>query len=204
MNINEDISHTELTRQERLHLWFRRSGLSQAAVARRLDISAVAFGRWLRAERLPVRNVAMLREIGVPENLLPLAQDIRPGRHNVATVQGIQDTKYQKEEVMTSKLTPRQQGLRQWMRDHDITFPALAAALGLSLSRTKRLIHDEHISTDVHRRLLVLGVPTELLPQALDKKRGPKPKVPRFPGLTGTIIPPRQEGSPAGKEDLFA
>ena len=80
MNIKEDISHMEPTRQERLHLWFRRCGLSQAAVARRLDISAVAFGRWLRADRLPVRNVAMLREIGVPENLLPLAQDIRPGR----------------------------------------------------------------------------------------------------------------------------
>lgn len=98
MNINEDISYTELTRQERLHLWFRRSGLSQAAVARRLDISAVAFGRWLRAERLPVRNVAMLREIGVPENLLPLAQDIRPGRR-----------KYQSSENSIT-IPPRQEG----------------------------------------------------------------------------------------------
>ena len=69
----------ELTRQERLHLWFRRSGLSQAAVARRLGISAGAFGRWLRAERLSVRNVAMMREVGMPEDLLPLAQDVRPG-----------------------------------------------------------------------------------------------------------------------------
>lgn len=70
----------EPTRQERLHLWFRRSGLSQAAVARHLGISPVSFGRWLRAERLPVRNVAMMRELGMPEELLPLARDVRPGR----------------------------------------------------------------------------------------------------------------------------
>ena len=80
MTIDSDIPQIELTRQERLHLWFRRSGLSQAEVARRLGISAGAFGRWLRAERLSVRNVAMMREIGMPEDLLPLAQDVRPGR----------------------------------------------------------------------------------------------------------------------------
>ncbi|WP_300806856.1 hypothetical protein [uncultured Desulfovibrio sp.] len=107
---------------------------------------------------------------------------------------------------MTSKLTPRQQELRQWLLDHDVTYPALGAALGLSLSRTKRLIRDEYISTDIHGRLRALGIPAELLPPALDKKRGPKPKVPRFPGLAdaATTITPPQSGNPATEEGSFA
>ena len=107
---------------------------------------------------------------------------------------------------MTSKLTPRQQGLRQWLLDHDITYPALGAALGLSLSRTKRLIRDEYVSTNIHGRLQALGIPLELLPPALDKKRGPKPKVPRFPGLAGTAttIAPRPDGNPAAEEGSLA
>ena len=72
MPIETDIPRMEPTRQERLHLWSRRSGLSQAAVARHLGISPTSFGRWLRAERLPVRNVAMMRDLGMPEEPPPL------------------------------------------------------------------------------------------------------------------------------------
>ena len=105
---------------------------------------------------------------------------------------------------MASQLSPRPEQLREWLRAHDITLAALGKALGVSETRARELIVADTIPTWLHTRASALGVPTELLPQALDKKRGPKPKVPRFPGLTGTIIPPRQEGSPAEKEESFA
>lgn len=105
---------------------------------------------------------------------------------------------------MASRLSARPKRLRKWLRAHDITLAALGRELGVSETRARELIFIETMPTLLHARATALGIPAELLPQALDKKPGPKPKVPRFPGLTGTIIPPRQEGSPAGKEESFA
>lgn len=105
---------------------------------------------------------------------------------------------------MASRLSARPKRLRKWLHAHDITLAALGKALGVSETRARELIFVETMPTLLHARARALGIPMELLPRALDKKPGPKPKVPRFPGLTGTIIPPRQEGSPAGKEEHFA
>ena len=105
---------------------------------------------------------------------------------------------------MASRLSARPKRLRKWLRAHDITLAALGRELGVSETRARELIFIETMPTLLHARATALGIPAELLPRALDKKPGPKPKVPRFPGLTGTIIPSRQEGSPAEKEESFA
>lgn len=106
--------------------------------------------------------------------------------------------------MMTSQLTPRQHALRQWMRDRDITWAALAAALGLSLSRTKEIVREDYVSTNVHARLWALGLPADLLPEARDRKRGPKPKIPRFPERRDATLAQASEKSPANGEGSFA
>lgn len=105
---------------------------------------------------------------------------------------------------MASQLSPRPERLRRWLHAHDITFAALARALGVSETRAREVIVADTIPTRLHARASDLGVPAELLPPALDKKRGPKPKIPRFPGRAATTIPPRQEENPAEKEGSFA
>lgn len=107
---------------------------------------------------------------------------------------------------MASQLSPRPESLRKWLRAHDITLAALGRALGVSETRARELIVADTIPTWLHARASVLGIPLELLPPALDKKRGPKPKVPRFPGLAGTAttIAPRPDGNPAAKEGSLA
>lgn len=73
------ITETALTRQELLLLWIRRNGLKQVELARHVGVTPITLSRWLRSDRLPSWRVAQLRQAGIPEELLPLAQDIRPG-----------------------------------------------------------------------------------------------------------------------------
>lgn len=107
---------------------------------------------------------------------------------------------------MASQRSPRPESLRKWLRAHDITLAALGKALGVSDTRARELIVADTIPTWLHARASALGIPVELLPPALDKKRGPKPKVPRFPGLAdaATTITPPQGGNPATEEGSFA
>lgn len=79
MNITIPISQNDLTRQERLFLWIWKSPYSQAEIARQVGVTPCTFGKWMRAERLPVRCVTQMRAFGIPEDLLPRAEDIPPG-----------------------------------------------------------------------------------------------------------------------------
>lgn len=76
MQTTLQVTQTDLTRQERLRLWLWKQCLSQADIARQLDVSRPTVGSWIRAEQIPSWRVQMLRDlIGIPEELLPAAKD---------------------------------------------------------------------------------------------------------------------------------
>ena len=79
--------------------------------------------------------------------------------------------------------TKRQQRLRNWMEQHNITVKQLAKDLGVAVRMARQYISAETIPTTRHTQLVVLGFPLDLLPQPLDKKPGPKPLTPDYPGL---------------------
>lgn len=79
MQLAKSIAQTELTRQELLKLWFWKSSLAQADLARALGVAGSTVCAWMRREHLSSWRVAQLREFGIPEELLPLARDIPSG-----------------------------------------------------------------------------------------------------------------------------
>lgn len=76
------LTQDDLTRQERLAIWLRRKGVSQAAIARTIGVKPMAVKRWFDAERLPSWRVRQLLEFGIPEALLPRAEDVASGPRN--------------------------------------------------------------------------------------------------------------------------
>lgn len=79
--------------------------------------------------------------------------------------------------------TNRKQRLREWMRQKHYTIRKLADDLGVVERMARQYLSAETISTKRHTQLVVLGFPQDLLPQPLDKKPGPKPLTPDYPGL---------------------
>lgn len=79
--------------------------------------------------------------------------------------------------------TQRKQRLREWMRQNSYTVRKLADDLGVVERMARQYLSAETISTKRHTQFVVLGFPQDLLPQAMDKKPGPKPLTPDFPGL---------------------
>ena len=79
--------------------------------------------------------------------------------------------------------TKRQQRLRNWMEQHNITVNQLAKDLGVAVRMARQYISAETIPTMRHTQLVVLGFPLDLLPQPLDKKPGPQKRTPDYPGL---------------------
>lgn len=75
----ELVTYPPVTRQERLKLWLWKTGISQADIARKLEVSKASVGYWIRREQLSAERVAQLREFGIPEELLPEAKDIPGG-----------------------------------------------------------------------------------------------------------------------------
>ena len=87
---------------------------------------------------------------------------------------------------------PRAVRCREWMQEHNITFPALATQLGMKSDTGPRmLIARETIPVERYNQLRALGFPEELLPIPLENPRGPRQKEPRFHGL----MEPHQEAS---------
>lgn len=82
----ELVTQTDLTRQERLKVWLWRNNLPQAAIARKLGVAKATVGYWIRAEHLPTERVAMLRELGIPAELLPEARDLPSGPRPVGAL----------------------------------------------------------------------------------------------------------------------
>lgn len=79
--------------------------------------------------------------------------------------------------------TTRFQMAKEWMTQHNITYRALGAQVGVSISGARDLIARETIPTMRHAQLVKLGFPEDILPTPMDLPSGPKPKVPHFPGL---------------------
>lgn len=79
--------------------------------------------------------------------------------------------------------TQRKQRLREWMRQKHYTIRQLANDLGVVESTVRFILASDTIPTSRHTQLIVLGFPLDLLPQAVDKKPGPKPLTPDYPGL---------------------
>lgn len=79
--------------------------------------------------------------------------------------------------------TKRQQRLRDWMEQHNITVTQLAKDLGVAQRMVRQYISAETIPTVRHTQFVVLGFPLDLLPQPLDKKPGPQKRTPDYPGL---------------------
>lgn len=70
------VSQEELTRQERLTVWMRRAGTSGAKLGIYANVTTITACRWLRADALPWHKVQVLRDFGVPEELLPEAEGL--------------------------------------------------------------------------------------------------------------------------------
>ncbi len=80
--------------------------------------------------------------------------------------------------------TERYQRLLLWMADHDITFAALGAQIGKSPGSARYVCINETIAPELHSDMLRLGFPEDLLPAPDKRRRGPRPRTPRFPGLS--------------------
>ncbi len=70
---------TSLTRQEALRLWLSRNGLSFSELGRRLGVTPNSVSKLCDQETMPVRRHAQLLEQGLPAELLPRPEDIKPG-----------------------------------------------------------------------------------------------------------------------------
>lgn len=79
--------------------------------------------------------------------------------------------------------TKRHARLQKWLKQHNITYAALALQLGLSESGVRHLLFAETIPTQRHNELMALGFPVDMMPRPLDRKPGRKRLVPDFPGL---------------------
>jgi len=79
MQLPSVTSLTPVTRQERLELWMRRSAITFLRLGEICGISGVVMSQHLRAETMPVRHHAALLAAGMPAELLPGAQDQKPG-----------------------------------------------------------------------------------------------------------------------------
>lgn len=79
MHSTELVAHQTPTRQERLKLWLWSNNVPQAEIARRLGVAKSSVGYWIRRDFLSAQRVEQLRELGIPEDLLPCARDIPSG-----------------------------------------------------------------------------------------------------------------------------
>ena len=77
--------------------------------------------------------------------------------------------------MTTIETLPRTERMRQWMAKNEIT--------DLKRSRVTRMLNEETMPTEHYNACLELGIPADILPIPFNKKRGPRPKEPRFPGL---------------------
>ena len=61
-----------------------------------------------------------------------------------------------------------------WLKRHKCTLTILAEVAGVSVSVLSRSLRSATMPTNQHAALCAFGVPVDLLPEPLDKKRGPK------------------------------
>ena len=69
-----------------------------------------------------------------------------------------------------SNLT-RQEQLAVWCRRENLTQPKIASALGVSVMSVSSWFRAETIPSNRHKDLVEFGIPEELLPRAVDKRK---------------------------------
>lgn len=76
----DTITLESLTRQERLLVWLRRSGISCVELGEKLGISKSGVSRYFRGDTMPSRHVQKLIDLGIPAELLPAPEDKPRGK----------------------------------------------------------------------------------------------------------------------------
>lgn len=79
MSSIKDITQIDFTRQDKLLIWLKRHGRTQADIARALEVGDVSVSRWMKAETIPSKRHEQLVKLGIPAELLPPPLDIVPG-----------------------------------------------------------------------------------------------------------------------------
>lgn len=79
--------------------------------------------------------------------------------------------------------TERYHRLLDWMGEHNITFAALGQQIGKGPASARYAVFNDTVAPEIHKMLLKLGFPEELLPIPSRKRKGPTPRQPHFPGL---------------------
>lgn len=62
-----------------------------------------------------------------------------------------------------------------WLKRNGCTVKRLAEVAGVTVSVLSRTLRNPTMPVAQHQALVQFGVPSEFLPQPLDKKRGPRP-----------------------------
>ena len=75
----KEIPQLDLTRQDMLSIWLKRQGMTQADIARALEVGETTVARWMKAESIPEKRHEKLVKLGIPAELLPQPLDITPG-----------------------------------------------------------------------------------------------------------------------------
>lgn len=76
-----------MERYEQLRSWMVDNRVSIAWIARQLNIAQSSAAALLRAERISVKRHGQLVKIGMPEEFLPRAEDVkRPGRPRMVPI----------------------------------------------------------------------------------------------------------------------
>lgn len=93
MQTSIPVTYENLTRQERFCLWQRqnRDERSFAAIGRKIGISRASALRLCLKDHISTWRFSQLREAGIPEDLLPEARDIAPGKRPQASPEGASD-----------------------------------------------------------------------------------------------------------------
>lgn len=85
------VHQTTMTRQEQLDLWVKRQGTSYAALGRILGVTRSGAIALFKGEHAPTERVKQMRAIRVrgqeiPEELLPVALDVKPGPKSMVDI----------------------------------------------------------------------------------------------------------------------
>ena len=70
----------ELQREEVLHIWMRRQGLTYAKLGELMGLSRMSVLRLCKAKRISSARGEQFRSLGIPADLLPEIRDIPLGR----------------------------------------------------------------------------------------------------------------------------
>lgn len=84
METIEELQLKKPGRQARLNAWIAQHGLRKCDLARALGVSPAMISEIISGRSAPRGRIEQLVALGVPEDLLPEPNDVRPGRKGAA------------------------------------------------------------------------------------------------------------------------